>query len=131
MAPKRKGAFPATRLYDKEWGLGEPHWAAGPKPLNEAIPERGFEDAEFLPNLPNQLFVEYIWPKICKPEEDNKQSHFWQALTMRNLSKFWCTFVEQTDVIVDMHCSFILKKTAVEKAAASGRFRHWRPRLVL
>jgi hypothetical protein len=124
--PKRKYICPG-RLYER----GTLDWAVQPKPLNEAIPERRFEDSKFIPNLPNWLVLEFIWPKNFKEEKRNSQSHFQQALTMRCLSKFWCTFVDQTNVIVDMHCSFILKKTIAEKAAAPGHFRNWRPRLIM
>jgi hypothetical protein len=119
VAPKRKYICPG-RLYER----GTLDWAVRPKPLNEAIPERRFEDSKFIPNLPNRLVLEFIWPKNFKEEKRNSQSRFQQVLTMRCLSKFWCTFVDQTNVIVDMHYSFILKKTIAEKAAAPGHFRN-------
>ena len=125
--PLKRRYFSPGRLYER--GISD--WVVRPKPLNEAIPERGFEGVEFIPNLPNQMVVELIWPRISKIEEGNTESHFRQALTMRCLSKFWCTFVDQTDVIVNIHCSFILKKIDAEKVAAPGHFRHWQPRLVM
>jgi hypothetical protein len=64
MAIKRKAILPA-RMYERGWGGGE-RVEGQLKTLNEAIPERGFEDAEFIPNLPNRFVVEFIWPKICK-----------------------------------------------------------------
>jgi hypothetical protein len=130
MATKRKAAFPA-RLYERGWTGGDPDEALTLKPLNEAIPERGFQDAEFIPGLPNRLVADLIWPKICKNQDEGRDWNFREALKMRSVSKFWVTFIDQTDVVLDMHCSFILKKSTAERAAAPGRFRHWRPRLVL
>jgi hypothetical protein len=89
-------------------------------PLNEDIPERGFKDVEFILNLPNRLIVELIWPNIIKGEEKNSQVPIKEALKMRFLSIFWLTI----DVILDMHCSYILKRSAAQRAAAPGRFRY-------
>jgi hypothetical protein len=123
MATKRKGVFP-ERLYKRGWTGGSPDEGRRLKRLTEAIPTRRFEDAEFIPNLPNIVVSELIWPKICKPNEEDPKGHFRQALKMRSVSKFWLAFVDQTDAVLNLHCLFILKKTIAKRAAAPGRFRH-------
>jgi hypothetical protein len=37
---------------------------------------------------------------------------------MSFVSKIWLTFVDQSDVLLDMHCSQILKRTDDERAAS-------------
>jgi hypothetical protein len=118
MATKRKAVVP-PRLYERGGDRGERE-EGRLTPLNEVIPERGFQDAEFIPNLPNQLVLELIWPKICKNAKQNCQSPFKEALKMRSLSKFWLTFVDQSDAMLDLHCSCILKRSFAQRAAASG-----------
>jgi hypothetical protein len=121
-ATKRKAVYP-IRLYKRGKGVG--NWdEVRLKPLNKAISEQGFKDAEFFPNLPHRLVVELIWPKINKVEERNCQTHIWETLKMCFVSKFWLTFVDQCNVILDLHCSFILKQTTAEKVAAPGWFKH-------
>jgi hypothetical protein len=129
MATKRKAVLP-LRLYER--GLRGDEWLEGRlTPLNEAIPERGFEDAEFIPNLPNRLVVELIWQKIIKGKDKNSQEPIKEALKMRFMSKFWLKFVDHSDVMLNQHCKFILKRTVAERAAAPSRFRHWRHRILL
>jgi hypothetical protein len=50
---------------------------------------------------------------------------------MRFVSKFWLKFVDHSDVMLDLHCKFILKRIIAKRAAAPSRFRHWRPYIVL
>ena len=122
MGTKRKAILP-LRLYEQ--GSRGDEWLEGRlTPLNEAIPERGFEDAEFIPNLPNRLVVELIWPKIIEGEEEDSKEPIKEALKMRFLSKFWLKFVDHSDVMLNQHCKFILKRTASERAIAPGRFRN-------
>jgi hypothetical protein len=72
------------RLYER--GSCREEWLEGRlTPLNEAIPERGFEDAEFISNLPNRLVVELIWPKIIKGEDKNSQGGVEDALCIKIL----------------------------------------------
>jgi hypothetical protein len=108
MATKRKAIFP-KRLYERGWSGRKSDEEVRLKTLNEAILESGFEDAKFIPNMPNCLVVELIWSKICKDQKEDCQLYFWEALKMRSISKFWLTFVDQTDIVLDLYYSFILK----------------------
>jgi hypothetical protein len=94
VAPKRKYICPG-RLYKR----GTLDWAVRPKPLNEAIPERGFEDSEFIPNLPNRLVVEFIWPKIFKEEKRNSQ-----LIHMPGLELFEFTTTSSASQLIN-HCN--------------------------
>ena len=87
MATKRKAFFP-ERQYERGWTGGDPDKALTLKPLNKAIPERGFEDAEFIPGLPNRLVADLIWPKVCKNKDEGRDWYFKEALKMRSVSKF-------------------------------------------
>ena len=129
MVTKRKAVL-LLRLYER--GSRGDEWLEGRLiPLNEAIPERGFEDAEFIPNLPNRLVVELIWPKIIKDKDKNSKEPIKEALKMRFVSKFWLRFVDHSDVMLDQNCKFILKCTVAERAAAPGWFRNWRHCILL
>jgi hypothetical protein len=75
--------------------------------------------------------MDHIWPRLFKNDKENSQMLFRQTLKMRSLSKFWLTFVDQSDVMLDLHCSVIMKRMAPERATALGSFKHWQPRLVL
>ena len=65
MARKRKVILPPKLNGRKTWDEGEREEGLL-TPLNDKIPVRGFEDAEFIPKLPNPLVMELIWPRICQ-----------------------------------------------------------------
>jgi hypothetical protein len=46
-----------------------------------------------------------------------------EALNMQFVSKFWLTFVDHTDVMVDQQCSLLTKYTGKDRANAPGNWR--------
>lgn len=60
------------------------------------IPEHGFEGEEFIPGIPNVIVAEEVWPKITR---GNHISEVENMLKMRLLSKFWCAFIDCTELM--------------------------------
>lgn len=63
------------------------------------LPEHGFDGQELLPQILNIIVAEEIWPKI---REGNHLSQVKEMLKMRLVSKFWCEFVDRSE-LMDRH----------------------------
>lgn len=60
------------------------------------IPEEGFQGEELIPQIPNIIVAEVVWPRIC---EGNHLNQVQEMLKLRLVSKFWCAFVDCTDLM--------------------------------
>jgi hypothetical protein len=64
MLAYRKGGVPRESLYPIEGTQGSLQIYVQRSFPNDTTPERGFEGCELIPNLPNRLVADLIWPKI-------------------------------------------------------------------
>jgi hypothetical protein len=68
----------------------------------DTIPECGFEGAELIPNLSNQLVADLIWPKIYTEKGNGHKIQYEEVLKMHHLSKFWIKFVDHTNALLHL-----------------------------
>lgn len=84
------------------------------------IPEHGFEGQALIPRIPNLIVAEEVWPKI------REGTHLFQVeemLKMRLVSKFWCAFIDCTE-LMDRQQMFKYNKVGPWRfKEAPGRFR--------
>lgn len=62
----------------------------------DIVLKHGFEGQELIPHIPNIIKAKAVWPRICKGNHHNQIE---EMLKMRLVSKFWCTFVDCTDLM--------------------------------
>lgn len=63
------------------------------------IPEHRFEGQDLIPGIPNVIVAEAIWPILREGDHD---SQIEIMSKMRVMSKFWCAFIDCTD-LMDRH----------------------------